>query len=296
LIAAKKLGIPFIYEVRGFWEVTRVSREPEYSYTSNYHLMVLYEALTAKHSDHVFTLTEPMREELVERGVDGSKITLLPNSCDPTRFTPRDRDLDLASTLNIPSKVPVIGYIGSFVIYEGLEHLAEACSLLKKKGIEFRLLIVGNENTSGNDRGPITQEILGVAKEGEFSDWLIMPGRVPHDKVESYYSLIDIAPFPRKPWPVCEMVSPMKPLEALAMEKAVIVSSVRALVEMVKEGDTGLVFNKGSIESLAEQLELLISNPELRQKLGENGRRWVESERTWNFTSSTASSLIKKLF
>lgn len=294
LIAARKLGIPFFYEVRGFWEVTRLSREPEYKKTSNYHLMVLYEALTARHADHVFTLTEPMCEELVERGVEENKITLLPNSCDPSRFTPRSRDEGLAKSLGIPNKVPVIGYIGSFVVYEGLELLAAACGMLKRKGIEFRLLIVGNENTSGNDRGPITKEIQDTAEEMGFSDWLIMPGRVPHEEVESYYSLIDIAPFPRKPWPVCEMVSPMKPLEALAMEKAVVVSSVRALVEMVKEDETGLVFNKGSVESLAEQLARLIDDPELRLRLGKSGREWVESERTWNSTTSIAKDILSK--
>jgi glycosyltransferase involved in cell wall biosynthesis len=108
-----------------------------------------------------------------------------------------------------------------------------------------------------------------------------MPGRVPHEEVESFYSLIDIAVFPRKPWPVCEMVSPMKPLEALAMEKAVLVSSVRALDEMIKHEETGLVFRKGDIDNLAETLFRLINNPNLRHALGKKGREWVSNERTW---------------
>jgi len=112
-------------------------------------------------------------------------------------------------------------------------------------------------------------------------DMLIMPGRVPHEEVESYYSLIDIAPFPRKPWPVCELVSPMKPLEALAMEKAVLVSSVRALTEMIVDGQTGRVFNKGSVESLADRLQELIGDSHRRQTLGRRGREWVSAERTW---------------
>jgi SAM-dependent methyltransferase len=120
-----------------------------------------------------------------------------------------------------------------------------------------------------------------AAAEG-FSDWLIMPGRVPHDEVEAYYSLIDIAPFPRKPLPVCEMVSPMKPLEALAMEKAVVVSSVRALTEMISDGNTGRVFEKGSLASLADVLQELIEQPDQRAELGRRGRAWVCAERTWN--------------
>jgi len=175
----------------------------------------------------------------------------------------------------------VIGYVGTFVDYEGLEDLAAACALLKQQGVEFRLLLVGNENASGEDRGPITEQIRAVAANGGFTEWLMMPGRVPHEEVERFYSLIDIAPFPRKPWPVCEMVSPLKPLEALAMEKAVVVSSVRALTEMIHDQVSGLVFEKGDVASLAQTLERYIADPDLRRRTGQQGRRWVEEQRTW---------------
>jgi Glycosyl transferases group 1 len=189
----------------------------------------------------------------------------------------------------------VIGYVGTFVDYEGLEDLAQACAELKHRNIEFRLMLVGNENASGSERGPITEQILGIAKREGLSDWLIMPGRVPHDQVESFYSLIDIAPFPRKPWPVCEMVSPLKPLEALAMEKAVLVSDVRALAEMVRVGETGMHFRKGDIGSLVEMLQKLLLDPELRVRLGRAGRHWVATERTWQSVGVRVGVLLKSL-
>ena len=294
-IAARQVGIPFIYEVRGFWEITRLSREPEIAKKRWLKEQVYNETQTAKNADAVFTLTQPMREELIKRGINKTKITLLPNSCDPSRFTPRPRDLKLAQELSIPENVPVIGYIGSFVQYEGLEHLAQACAILFDRGIDFRLLIVGNENASGSTRGPITEEIHRVANSCGLGGKLIMPGRVPHEQVESYYSLIDIAPFPRKPQPVTEMVSPMKPLEALAMEKAVVVSSVRALKEMVIDNETGLIFKKGNIQDLAYKMELLLKNKDLCHRLGKNGRKWVEKERTWKKTASVAADVIRSL-
>ncbi len=281
LIAARRLGLPFIYEVRGLWEITRLSRDKEFEDTPAFAVQSLLEAKVAQLADHVFTLTEPMREELSSRGVPNASIELLPNSCDPDRFLPRPRDEELAARLGIPDGVPVIGYVGTFVDYEGLEDLTQACMVLKQRGVTFRLLLVGNENASGADRGPITEEILRVAEAEGMTDWLIMPGRVPHEEVESYYSLIDIAPFPRKPWPVCEMVSPMKPLEALAMEKAVLVSSVRALTEMIADGHTGRVFEKGSVQSLADRLQELVEDPQQRLALGRRGRAWVGAERTW---------------
>lgn len=292
LVAARRLGIPFFYEIRGFWEVTRVSREPEYAQTDAYAQQVALEKAVAEHADHVFTLTTPMKEEMIERGVAANKITLAPNSCDPFRFNPRPRDAALAAKYSIPEDVPVIGYIGTFVQYEGLEHLAQACAILRAQGQDFRLLLVGNENTAGNDRGPITEEILRVANEEGLSDKLILPGRIPHEEVEAHYSLIDIAPFPRKPQPVTEMVSPMKPLEALAMEKAVMVSSVRALTEMIKDGETGLVFEKGNVEDMARVLARLIEDPDLRLCLGKAGRTWVEEERTWQKTGKTVFAIM----
>ncbi len=122
-----------------------------------------------------------------------------------------------------------------------------------------------------------------------------MPGRIPFEEVESYYSLIDIAPFPRKPQPVCELVSPMKPLEAAAMKKAIVVSSVKALTDMITDEVNGLVFEKGNVPDLANQLERLIADAELRHQLGENARVWVETERTWSITANTMKDVLNEV-
>ena len=148
---------------------------------------------------------------------------------------------------------------------------------------------------SGQSKGPITAAIEAAADEGGLTDWLIMPGRIPHEEVAAHYSLIDIAPFPRKPQLVTEMVSPMKPLEAMAMEKAVVASSVHALTEMVRDGETGLLFEKGNVEALADTLERLIKDPALRQRLGAAGRQWVETERTWPLTAEAANVEIQRV-
>jgi glycosyltransferase involved in cell wall biosynthesis len=293
LIAARRLCIPFVYEVRGFWEITTLSRTPEYAQTIYFMVERLMEAGVAERADHVFTLTVPMKEELIQRGVKAEKIDLLPNSCDVSCFNATKRDATLAAKYGIPDNVPVIGYIGSFVDYEGLEDLARACGQLKRQNIEFRLMLVGNENVSGQDRGPISKQIMETASDKGFADWLIMPGRVPFEQVEGHYSLVDIAPFPRKPWLVCEMVSPIKPLEAMSMQKAVLVSSVRALSEMVRPEETGLIFEKDNVADLTEKLKRLVYDAELRHKLGRNGREWVTQNRTWVLTGRKASEIIQ---
>lgn len=295
LVAARRLGIPFIYEVRGFWEITRISDDPSLEAGSLYRMERYLETQIATQADQVLTLTGAMRDELIRRGVAAEKITLCPNSCDPARFTPRGRDTDLAARLGIPADVPVIGYIGTLVGYEGLDDLALACGTLHARGIDFRLMVVGSENTGNNERGPISHRILEIAEQQGFGHKLLLPGRVPHSEVEGYYSLIDVAPFPRKAQPVTEMVSPMKPLEALAMEKAVLVSSVQALAEMVVPDKTGIVFEKSNITDFADKLLVLLSDPALRHRLGRAGREWVWAERTWDRTAGIAKSVIEQL-
>lgn len=297
LLAAKRVGIPFIYEVRGFWEVTHVSRDPSAIYTSNYHLTQFMETEVAKYSDFVFTLTDAMKRELVSRGVDASKIELLPNSCDPKVFDPakNKRNKKLAKKLGIPINVPVIGYIGTFNSYEGLDDLMEACGRLYQSGREFRVLLVGSEPNAKDGVGPCSSEIIGIAKKYGFSDWLIMPGRIPHDEVAAYYSLITITPFTRKPLPVTELVSPLKPLEAMAMGKTLVVSSVEALAEMVKDNETGLVYEKGSIDDLYAKLEILFDTPALCDSFGIQARNWVEKNRTWEICSKKVIEKVNLL-
>jgi len=295
LLAARSLGIPFFYEVRGLWEITKSSREPEYSKVAHFGASKMLEGIICQEAHHVFTLTEAMREEIISRGANRATIDLLPNSCDLSKFKPTKADNVLRAQLNFPNSVPVIGYVGSFVDYEGLEDLVKACGQVKRRGIDFRLLLVGNENTSGSGAGAISAKISEIVDEEELGEWICMPGRVPYEEVERYYSLLDICPFPRKPWPVCEMVSPMKPLEALAMEKAVVVSGVRALAEIIEHESTGLVFEKGNIQSLADALERLIQDPNLRRRLGNNGRKWVADMRTWQKTGRLATEIIASL-
>ena len=296
IIAAKQLGIPTIYEVRGFWEITRISREPSYALTTSFEKERKMETETCRAADHVFTLTNAMKNELIERGVKRSSISLTPNACDPELFKPMPPDLDLLKKFEIPDNVPVIGFIGSWVHYEGLDDLLNACKIIFERGIEFRCILVGSENvTTGQDKnkkGLIYSNLQNILSNHALADWVLMPGRVPYEDVSKFYSIVDIAVYPRKPVPVCEMVSPIKPLEAMAMEKAVLVSSVSALAEMVETDKTGIIFKKGDIGSLADKLEILLGDKVLRQKLGKNARNEIIGTRNW---TSIANSFEKQL-
>ena len=285
--AAKELGIKSIYEIRGFWHLTQSTKRLGYENSDHYNLSEQLEIEAAKMSDHVFTITYALKEILIEEGIDAQKITVLPNAVDPEKFRIMQKDETLEKRLNFKGKV-VIGYIGSFVKYEGLDILLEACSLLYKKvGDIFRLLLVGD--------GDMMHALRDATRFLQLEDVVTFTGRVSHDEVNKYYSLIDIAPLPRKGLRVCELVSPLKPFEAMASGKVLITSSVKALAEIVVEGKTGLVFEKDNAEQLAEKLESVIIDEKLREEIGKNARKWVVENHSWDLIAQRVTDVYNKL-
>ena len=283
---ARKLGIPSIYEVRGLWEVTRGSRNPEWAQSNMFKYIARMEADAAKGATRVFAITEALREEMIRRGVDGEKIQIVPNGVDTNRFTPIPKDEELASQLGVAGKT-VIGYVGSVLDYEGIELMIEAAEILNRTREDFHVLIVGD--------GAELERFQHHVEENELEHVVTFTGRVPHEDVERYYSLIDITPFPRLPLPVCEMVSPLKPFEAMAMGKAVISSDVAALKEIVTPGHNGYLHEKGSTESLIEQLTRLLDDPEHTRQIGTQAREWVVKNRDWARISALIADAYAEL-
>lgn len=283
---ANRMGIPSVYEVRGLWEVTRGSRDPEWAKGGMYRFMARMEADAAKNATRVLTITNALKEELVRRGVSADKITVLPNGVDSTRFVPRGRDEGLKNALGLSGKT-VIGYVGSVLDYEGLGLLIDAAKILKKTHSDFGVMIVGD--------GAELEKFQAEVFDSGLEDIFVFTGRVPHEEVEKYYSIVDITPFPRLPLPVCEMVSPLKPFEAMAMQKAVVSSDVQALTEIVRHEENGLLHRKGSAESLAEQIERFLRDPELMKRMAENGREWVVAERQWKDLGKIVSDTYLQL-
>ena len=285
--AAKALGIPSIYEVRGFWHLTQSTKREGYEGSDHYTLSERFEIQTAKESDYVFTITKALKDILVENGVEETKISVLPNAVDSSKFNLNPKDKLLKKDLGFEDKV-VIGYIGSFVHYEGLDLLLEACSILKEKhGDIFRLLLVGDGDTM--------QLLRRTARFLQLEDMIVFTGRIPHEEVQRYYSLIDIAPLPRRGLRVCELVSPLKPFEAMGAGKVLVTSSVQALAEIVDDGVTGLVFEKDNSEDLANKLEMVILDEGLRNSIGKKANEWVIKNHSWEVISKRVTKIYDEI-
>ncbi|MCU1567140.1 MAG: glycosyl transferase family 1 [Pseudarthrobacter sp.] len=274
LVAARRLGIPFVYEVRGLWEITQLSTNPAWNESDRYTLAVRLETFVAKEADAVLAITPQVRDELVARGVRPESISLMPNAVDTDEFAPMPPFEPLRRKLKIPDGAVVVGYAGSLVPYEGLEDLVTATRILRDRDANVHVVIVGD--------GVQLHELKRQAAEQDILDCITFTGRVPASAIPDYISLFDIMPCPRRRLPVTEMVSPLKPLEAMASAKAVVLSDLAPLRDLAGQGqERAILCEPGSPDSLAEAISHLARNEDVRTSLGMRARLWAVSERTW---------------
>lgn len=282
---ADAFGLPLVYESRGFWEESWLSRvetkvgrsldadNERYGYPDAYTLRHDRENQARADSDHVTTLAEVMREHILERGEDPERISVTPNGVLPSDFPVVASDEELRAELGFPADVPVIGYITSVVEYEGIDTLVSAFAKMIHAGREARLLLVGD--------GPVRRSLETLAKNLGIAELCCFSGRIPHDQVLKYYSLIDVFVVPRKNRAVCRLVTPLKPFEAFSTGRAVVVSDVEALREIADQSQAAEVFRADDPESLAHVLTALIDDPEHRAEMSARGAAWVREERSW---------------
>ncbi len=282
-------GLPVVYEVRGFWEDTWLSRHAasaSLTLSDRYVRTRALETHCMTAADLVVTLGEAMREEIIERGVPARSVVIVPNAVSESFLRPLPSDGGrLRASLGIQPDEQVIGLVSSLVAHEGIGTLLEAVKLLGDRGVRARALIVGD----GPERTALQRQAAGLGLDAIFT------GRVPSSRVRDYHAVLDAFVVPRTPDRVCQLVTPLKPVEAMASGLPVVVSSVRALAEIVQDGETGLLFPPLDAGALADQLKQLIDNPELRRKLGASAREWVARDRTWAHNAARYREIYSRL-
>ncbi|RMF78377.1 MAG: glycosyltransferase, exosortase A system-associated, partial [Nitrospirae bacterium] len=270
--AGRRLGLPVVYEVRAFWEDAAVdhgtSREGDLRYRATRAL----EGWVLRRADQVTCICEGLRREIVGRGVAPERVTVVPNGVDPEAFTPVARDAALAAELGL-GEGPVLGFLGSFYAYEGLDLAIEALPRIRERFPGAQLLLVGG----GFQEPALKRQAAALGLDGAVR----FPGRVPHDQVGRYYGLVDLLVFPRRRARITELVTPLKPLEAMALERLVLASDVGGHRELIEDGVTGRLFAAGDARDLAAKAVDLLGHPERWPALRAAGRRFVEAERSW---------------
>lgn len=272
LIAARRCGLPFVYEVRGLWEYTAASRLPGYEQEQRFALERDLETLVARQADHVLAINEELAAELRQRGVPAERISLAPNAAYPDeRPLP---DPDLRRVLGLPEQAFVVGFAGSMTRYEGLDDLLRALAIVADEVPQLHVLLVGG--------GESKAELEALARELGLEARVHFAGRVEPARVRDYLALCDCVALPRKPVRVCELVTPLKPLEAMAMGLPLVVSNVAPLRRLVEDGSTGRIHAAGDPDALARCLADLAAQPDLARRMGEAARRKLLAERGWD--------------
>jgi glycogen synthase len=272
LQAAERRGLPFVYEVRAFWEDAAVDQKRTRAASLRYRLTRQLESYVARKADAVAAISLPLLDDLGRRGLPAEKLFHLPNGVDADIFAPLPRDTKLAEELGF-SDEPVFGFFGSLYRYEGVAWLIRALSELYSRGSRFKMLIIG----SGEDQGAIDQAIRECGAGG----YVRTLARVSHDEIRRYYSVVDVMVFPRLSVRLTELVTPLKPLEAMSLQKAVLASSVGGHRELVEHDRTGLLFQPEDIADFCHQAERLMGSAVLRRQLGHRGREMVLHDKDW---------------
>ena len=259
LKVAKKRGIPLVYEIRAFWEDAAVGNGTGRENSLKYRLTRSLESHVVAGADAVVTICSGLRDDLIARGTAPSRITIMPNGVDMEMFgTPVPPDNALAAELgllgadgpNSSGRPPVLGFIGSFYDYEGLDDLIAAMPMLTAVHPDARLLLVGG--------GPCAEALRAQAAASPAADAIRFVGRVPHTEVERYYALTDIMVYPRKKSRLTDLVTPLKPLEAMAQGKLVAASDVGGHRELMSDGETGTLFTPDDPAACARSLAGLL--------------------------------------
>jgi PEP-CTERM/exosortase A-associated glycosyltransferase len=272
LRAARRHGVPLVYEVRDLWENASVDRGKFGEGSARYAIARSAETWLLRRADAVVTICELLREELAYRLARAGGISVVPNGVDTTRFAPRPPREDLRARFGLRGKT-VIGYVGTFQPYEGLTTLVAAMPRIAEAVPSAHWLIVGG----GGEAPRLRAEVLA----GGLGARVTFAGQVPHEEIVDVYPLIDLLVYPRLLTRTTALTTPLKPLEAMAMARPVLASDVPAMRELVRPGETGSLFRAGESESLAAQAIAALGNPEWQRVLADRARAWVERERRW---------------
>jgi PEP-CTERM/exosortase A-associated glycosyltransferase len=272
LQAARKSGLPFVYEIRAFWEDAAADRNGIGSKPWRSRLTHKLETYVAQRADAVAAIAKPMLRDLHLRGIPTDRLFHVPNGVDIDWFPPAVRDEGLAQELNL-GEGPVLGFFGSLYRYEGVSWMIRAAAQLHSRGHKFCILIIG--------RGEDQAAIRDVIRDCHAAAYVRMIDHVPHEQIGRYYSVIDVAVYPRRSIRLTELVTPLKPLEAMALMKPVLASGVGGIRELVENERTGLLFQADDEADFCRQAERMIVSPSLRNSLAEQGREFVLRERDW---------------
>lgn len=285
LLVGWRLAIPVVYEVRAFWEDAAVDHGTSRQGGLRYRLTRALESFVLRRAQHITTICEGLKHDILARGIPLDGVTVIPNAVDVTAFEfGAEADLALKAQLGL-ANCTIVGFIGSFYAYEGLELLLTALPKALERMPQLRLLLVGG--------GPEEARLKALAARLAIESKVVFTGRVPHREIPRYYSIVDVFAYPRHSMRLTELVTPLKPLEAMAQGRLLVASDVGGHRELIRDGRTGTLFRAGSADALADAIVGLLARPDAWPAMRSAAREFVERERNWGLSVARYSDVYR---
>lgn len=278
--------VPLVYQVRALWEDAGVESGKMKAGSLKYRSSRYMESILLDRADYIVVICKGLKDILTERGVDGDKIEIVENGVDTDIFSPRERNERLVEKYELAGRC-VVGFIGSFFRFEGVHELVKAFAVAARQGPPLKMMLIGS--------GEEFDHIRSLVEELGLEDDVILRGAVPHDEILDYYSVIDILVYPRVSTRLTEFVTPLKPLEGMAMGKTVVGSDVGGLRELIEDGETGLLYPAGNTKWLARTIMDLAEDSRLRSTLGKAASEHTSLCRNWLSITSKMPGIYEKV-
>jgi PEP-CTERM/exosortase A-associated glycosyltransferase len=285
--AGRRHAIPVVYEIRALWEDAAASHGTHGQAGLRYLVTRVVETRALHRADAVTTICEGLRANAIARGVPGDKVTVIPNAVDRNRFAgPGIPDGILASRLGLSGRI-VLGFFGSFYAYEGLDLLLRAIPVMRRQRADIAILLVGG--------GPEEDRLRALAGELGLGDSVVFAGRVPNENMRRYYDLVDVLVFPRVSTRLTELVTPLKPLEAMAQERIVVASSVGGHRELIRDRETGYLFPPGDPQRIAEGVFAALADQDSWPRIRARAIEFIETERSWEHSVARYGEVYRRI-
>jgi len=279
---AKEIRRPLLLELNA----PLAGEQAKYRGGALYEMALTVERKLVTEADAVLAVSDAVRSHALSIGADPGRVHLFPNGIDPTRFYPARRDNAVRERLGLGDG-PVIGFVGGLRPWHGVESLPTLLARLAERHPGVQLLLVGD--------GPLRGEIERALVQQSVRERAVLTGVLPHAAIADAIRLFDVA---LAPYPVLEhnfYFSPLKLFEYMACGVAVAAPRIGQIAEVIRDGDTGLLYEAGNVDALLAACDRLLREEGLRGRLGAAAADFVVANYTWDRNARRAADLAQRI-
>ena len=279
---ARDLNVPLLVELNA----PQAVEQSAYRATGLGELAAQAERWALLQADAVLTVSVPLRDYVVSLGVEPGRLYVIPNGVDPALFQPGPPDPRARARWGLGNG-PVLGFVGGLRPWHGVDALPTLLERLVHRYRGLRLVIVGD--------GPLRGELEHTLIERGLTRSVVFTGWLPHEEVAELIRQFDVALAPYSKPEHAFYFSPLKLFEYMSCGVPVVAAALGQIGEIVRDGETGLLYPPGELDALIGACDRLLADPALRQRLGQAAAKEIHGLYTWDQNAARVVELARAL-